>query len=391
MSAALISIGQINEMLADRLEELLPALIGGRAVKGEWIAQSTRDGGIGDSLSVALRGAKRGQWYHHAAGVGGDPLGLVNYCRFGNADMKAAFKWSRDFLGGTIEPETEKARELRLQRAAGLRRKEEREEAARRGSARWHFLFDPETVAGWRGTPAWHYLNNRTAGMLDKLGHVPGCIRFHPALFNAQLTMDRNRPVKLPAMIAAIVNAQGDMIALHRTWLVKRGAGDDSWDRLRADDASQTSDKKELKGKKALASYRGGTIRLWAGRRINMDTGEVKLGVQWPRLGPGSSIMLCEGIETGLSLALAMPERRIVTTVSVDGFADVVLPPCFARVTIAADRDEKNERQHAATQAALERAKHAHAQAGRHCSVIYPPEGIDDWNTALKRAAERVA
>jgi hypothetical protein len=213
-----------------------------------------------------------------------------------------------------------------------------------------------------------------------------------PELLNSQLSTP-NAPIKLPAMVTAIVNAQGEQIALHRTWLVQREEGDDTtWDRLRPEDAISrfsmaTTDRKELKGKKVLGSYRGGTIRLWAGNRTNVDTGEVKRGVSWPRLGPGSSIMLCEGIETGLALALAMPERRIVTTISVDGFADVDLPPVFTKVTIAADRDPENK----STAMAIERAKETHALAGRHVTVVYPPEGIDDWNTALKKIAGRAA
>lgn len=383
---AVASLDQINEALSDRIEDLCGELLGGRQSKGEWIAASTREGGIGDSLSVQLRGSKRGKWYHHAAGVGGDPLGLINYARFNNNDMKRAFAWARDFIGGKVEPETEKNRELRLRRQRAAQRREERDERNRRGKARYHFLFDEKTVADWKGTPAWEYLDNRLEGRLAELGHVPGCIRFHPGLYNSQLGRD------LPAMIAAVTNMEGEMIALHRTWLVEREDG--TWDRLRATDTGrygQTSDAKELKGKKVLGGFRGGCIRLWSGYRIHAKTGEVKLGEQWPRVAAGSQIMLCEGIETGLSLALAMKERRIVATISIDGFADIALPPCFARVTIAADRDEKNERQKAATQAAIERAKVAHASAGRHLQIVYPPEGIDDWNTALKKVVGRVA
>ena len=56
------SLDQVNEALADRLEDLLPELIGGRLVKGEWIAASTSAGGVGDSLSVQMRGGTRGMW-----------------------------------------------------------------------------------------------------------------------------------------------------------------------------------------------------------------------------------------------------------------------------------------------------------------------------------------
>jgi hypothetical protein len=383
MSPALISLDQINEALADRLEDLLPELIGGHAAKGEWIASSTRDGGLGDSLTVALRAGKRGKWYHHAAGVGGDPLGLIAYARFNN-DMKRAFAWARDFLGGKIEAETEKDRERRLQRMANARRKEERETRANIGRARYWFfqLAQPLVSEDGDRSPAWHYLNNRLTGRLEQLGHLPGCLKFMPELVNYQLFDN-----KLPALVAGAVDVHGDQVALHQTWLVKRGATDDTWDRLRADDYGRTADGKELKGKKFLGPFKGCTIRLWPGNRTHAETGEVKRGVGWPKLGPGSSIMLAEGIETGLSLALAMPERRIVCTGSIEGFVNVELPPCFSKVTIAADRDPDNK----AAAGALERAKLAHAQAGRHCSVVYPPEGTDDWNTALKQAAARVA
>lgn len=382
----LITLEQLNEALADRLEDLLPDLIGGRQVRKEWIAESTREGGLGDSLSVHLQGSKRGKWYHHATGLGGDPLGLINYAKFGNMDMKRAYAWARDFLGGKIPVETDKERELRSQRKAAALRKEKREERERAGRARyyWHHLAKPVV----KGDPAWHYLNNRLEGRLEQLGHLPGCIRFMPSLMNSQLTTSVNHPVKLPAMVTAIVNAEGEQVALHRTWLMQRGSNDSDWDRLRETDIDgRTSDGKELKGKKVLGSYRGGTIRLWAGNRVDGKTGEVKRGVSWPRLGPNSAIMLCEGIETGLALALAMPERRIVTTVSVDGFADVVLPPVFTKITIAADRDSDNK----STALAIERAKEAHALAGRALTVVYPPEGIDDWNTALKKIAGRAA
>jgi hypothetical protein len=377
------SLDQINEALADRLEDLLPELIGGGASRGEWVAASTREGGVGDSLVVALRGYKRGKWYHHAAGVGGDPLGLINYMRCNNSDMGRAIGWARDFLGGKIEPETEKDRELRAQRLRSAERKEAREERTRRHAARGVFFFNAQPLAA--GDPAWHYLNNRLAGRFAALGHLPGSLRFIAKLKNSQLG------VELPAMVASVVDGHGEMIAMHRTWLVKRGAGADSWDRLRpqdlADYGGKTTDGKELKGKKVLGKFAGGTIRLWAGTRINSDTGEVKRGQQWYQLKGQHSIMLAEGIETGLSLALAMPERRIVCTIAIEGFANIVLPRCFNQVVIAADRDPGNK----GTAGAIERAKIAHAAAGRHCTVVYPPEGIDDWNTALKEAAARVA
>lgn len=102
-----------------------------------------------------------------------------------------------------MEPETEKNRELRQRRQRAAQRKEERDERNRRGKARYHFLFDEKTVADWKGTPAWEYLDNRLEGRLAQLGHVPGCIRFHPGLYNSQLGRE------LPAMIAAVEPPNG--------------------------------------------------------------------------------------------------------------------------------------------------------------------------------------
>jgi hypothetical protein len=70
-------------------------------------------------------------------------------------------------------------------------------------------------------------------------------------LYNDQLKRE------LPAMVAAIVSADGDMMALHRTWLIKRGPTDDTWDRLREDDTARygaTADGKPLAGKKVMGS-----------------------------------------------------------------------------------------------------------------------------------------
>ena len=374
---ALITIDQLNEALSDRLEELLPELIGGAKRGKEWIAASTREGGIGDSLGVALLGYKRGKWFHHAAGVGGDPLGLIAHARC-NGDMKAAFAWARSFLGGKIPEETEKDRALRAQRLRTAERKERREQRALSGQARYEFF--QKAQSNIIGTPAGAYLDNRLGGQLARLGRMPGSLRFHPALRNSQLDRD------LPALVASIVDAQGEMIAMHRTWLVER---DGVWDRLRGgvEFEGWGKDGREVAGKKVLGKFQGGTIRLWAGESVDGETGEVRRGVGWPKLGPGASIMLAEGIETGLSLALALPARRIVCAIAIEGFAQVVLPPCFSDVTIAADRDPGNP----AAAGALDRAKQAHAAAGRTCRVVYPPEGIDDWNTALKQAAQRVA
>jgi hypothetical protein len=371
----MITLDQVNEGLADRLEELLPDLIGGTQTRAEWVAASTKQGGPGDSLIVVLRGTRRGQWYHHTAGCGGDPLGLVNYVRFANNDMKGAFRWARDWLGQGLKPESQAEREQRAKLRAIAQRRDQAQQRNRMWQERRHVrrIFFQEGELDWRDTPAWRYLDTRLCGHLAELGPIPA-IRYVPGLFNKQLER------RLPAMVAAIVNLKGEVDALHRTWLIDRGK---FWDRLRPTDAPSTADGKPLKGKKVLGSILGGSIHLWPGEHRRSD-GSVRHGLAWSKLKLGESITLAEGIETGLTLALVDRRRRVASVVSIAGFGSVILPAAFEQVVIAADRDPGN----AAAASAIERARARFGAEGRGGKVIYPPPGFDDWNSMLQRVCE---
>lgn len=375
-----MSIAAINTALNDRLEEWLPQLIGGQQHKKEWIAGSTSEGWIGDSLQVRLIGAKRGAWYHHAAGKGGDALGLYAYVR--GCSMYEAVKWAKEYLGGHVPVETGEQRARREARRKSEARKEEERQAKDASKGRWIFWQKsaPLTADPAGFGPVEKYLTERRRIPFHMLGHVPGCLRFCPDLWCEQLA--RN----LPAMVAAIVNAKGEQIALHRTWLIER---QDGWDRLREADAPKRTeigkpiglDGLPFDGKRVMGSWLGGTIRLWAGNRVDGKTGEVKRGLPWPRVAHGSSIILCEGIETGLSLAAAMKERRIVAVISSAGFASVILPECFSDVTLALDRDDDNK----VMKRVVENAVETLTAQRRAVRTVYPPEGIDDWNDFINR------
>jgi hypothetical protein len=373
---SLMTIQAINTALSDRLEEWLPQLIGGQRYRKEWVAGSTSEGWVGDSLQVRLLGPKRGAWYHHAAGKGGDALGLYAYVR--GCTMYEAVKWAKDYLGGHVPVETGEQKARREAR----RRSEEKSEQERRtkdaSKGKWIFWKKSEPLSLEKPGPVEHYLMRRRRIDLARLGRMPGCLHYCPDLWCEQL--DRN----MPAMVAAIVNLKGEQVALHRTWLVER---EDGWDRLRDFDAPKRTeigkpiglDGLPFVGKRVMGSWLGGTIRLWAGVRINKTTGEVKRGLPWPQVGHGSSIILCEGIETGLSLALAMPERRIVTTIGSAGFAAVELPDAFTDITLALDRDDDNQVMAKVVAGAVETL----TAQGRRVRKVYPPDGIGDWNDFL--------
>jgi hypothetical protein len=381
-----MTIAAINVALNDRLEEWLPHLIGGQQFRKEWVAGSTAEGWVGDSLQVRLSGAKRGQWFHHAAGKGGDALGLYAYVR--GVTMYEAVKWAKEYLGGTVPVETGEQRAKREAKRKAEQKKDAERQEKDGAKARWIFWQKSTALSAdpAKFGPVEKYLTERRRIPFAQLGHVPGCLRFCPDLWCEQWQKN------LPAMVAAIVNAEGKQVALHRTWLWER---EDGWDRCRDFDAPKRNelgkpiglDGLPFDGKRVMGSWMGGTIRLWAGNRVDTKTGEVKRGVSWPRVPMGSRIILCEGIETGLSLAAAMPERRIVAAIASAGFGSVVLPEAFSDVTLALDRDDDNKVMKKVVANAVETLT---AQQ-RTVRAIYPPEGIDDWNDFINRRKGKAA
>lgn len=88
--------------------------------------------------------------------------------------------------------------------------------------------------------------------------------------------------------------------------------------------------------------------------------------------------MIGEGIETCLSIALACPELRVLSAVSLGNMARITLPAAVRRVILAADNDG------AGTPAAeaLQRAIDHFAREGREVRVARSPVG-NDFNDAL--------
>lgn len=361
----------LNAALAARLHQWLPSVIGGGEYRGVWRAGHLKDGGLGSSLQVDLKSGD-GRWYHHPESIGGDPLGLIAYAK--GKSMKDAWAIGLEIVGGQL-PEITEADRLRAQKA-----REERERAAaetrQRNARNARRILFGECRKELLGTPVEFYLGARGIN-LRKLGRPVRSLYFHPALEHYGLRR------KFPAMVAAIVGQDGQTIAIHRTWLIQRRDG--RWDRLREDvDGGE--------GKLTLGSYRdaGGCVRLWAGERVNPDTGEVLKGRTWRAELPDASITLVEGIENGLSIVQARPAWRVAVCVALGGLASVWLPPCFKSVTLAGDNDPDNR--HALQ--GFARAIETHRNAGRDVRDLRPPVHFKDWNDMLlgkRKRGERAA
>jgi hypothetical protein len=156
----------------------------------------------GKSLYVHLSGARAGRWQDAATGEFGDALDLVAACVCRD-DKRTAYAWACVWLGHDAVPQTQRA--PTRANAATVDLDDER----RRHAALQLYL---EAQASLAGTPAWHYLAHRGIELAE-LGRQPRALRFHPML--------PHRPSgrAFPALIAAICNADGALIAIHRTWL----------------------------------------------------------------------------------------------------------------------------------------------------------------------------
>ncbi|MBR0647417.1 hypothetical protein, partial [Plastoroseomonas hellenica] len=92
-------IADINAALAPWIADIARDLVG--AAPSGRSRQSLRFRSRG-SLSVAIAGPERGQWYDHEAGIGGDPLGLIAHLR--RCTMRDALDWARRWSGGAVAP-----------------------------------------------------------------------------------------------------------------------------------------------------------------------------------------------------------------------------------------------------------------------------------------------
>jgi hypothetical protein len=338
-----------NDQVRSIAQELLP---NGREECGYWRTGSIADE-AGQSLAVTLTGPDRGMWCDHACrGTpqgGGDIIQLVEQAAFrGNRGEAIAWLKSRLGLDGLDPGRLRKMQAEAAQQREDLARsaEEEREKKRRQALGMWLRAKPIE------GTPVEHYLRGRGIDF-DRLGRMPGCLAFDPELYCKEAGR------KLPAMVAAVVDLTGRHIATHRTWLAPDGRG--GWTKADLEEP-----------KKVLGRFMGGFIPLWKGAAAGKSMAE---------LPAGTDVWASEGIEDGLSAAMAKPEIRVIAAVTLGNLGAIALPENVGRFLIIGQRDT-----HPKTLEALERAIGAQQDGGREVWLTPPPAGgFKDVNEALMR------
>lgn len=178
-----------------------------------------------------------------------------------------------------------------------------------------------------QGTLAEVYLSSRGI-----VGQLPKALRFHAACWHGPTAK------RYPAMIAAI---QGNRLpAVHRTYLRSDGSGKADIERPKA----------------MLGATAGAAVRLSEARE---------------------QLVVCEGIETGLSLSNGLLDAPacVWAALSTSGMRGLSLPPRAGQLTIASDGDK------AGREAANVLAERANA-LGWQVTLLPAPEGLD-WNDVL--------
>lgn len=350
-----ISIDELKELANGQCRSIVTHLLpNGRENCGFWETSSIEDIRTGNySLKVNLSGASRGQWTDFGAPKGtreraGNILQLVAAVKFGH-NIGEALKWVRSWLQlDGLDPSrlaTEKAK-ARKAAKANLAQAAEKAEKNRRRALQLYLSAEPlpgtlaESYLCWRG------IDLRAAALA-----APGSLKFQAACYCAETQS------KIPAMVAAVVNLEGRHIATHRTYLAPDGKGKAT----------------VLEAKKALGKYQGGFIPLWKGEH-DCAMGE---------LPPGTRIYVSEGIEDGLSVALADPSLRVIAAISLSNLGALELP-ATCPIYILGQRDEKMRaiESFAAAVAKLQ-------EKGHEVFLIYPPHGVKDYNELLTRDGAR--
>lgn len=339
-----------NSQVRTIASELLP---NGREECGYWRTGSIADE-PGQSLAVTLSGPDQGMWCDYAAakgtpGAGGNILQLTAEAAF-RGDIGQAIQWLKSKLGlDDLSPDRLRkvqAEAVEQAKKNDLTAAEAAEQKRRKALGLW--------IRGIpiAGTPVEAYLGGRGID-LSRLARPPGAIVFHPEVWNVEAQR------KLPAMLAAIVLRRRH-VATHRTWLAPDGKG--GWT------------KADLEApKKVLGGFRGGYIPLSKGacHKTLED------------IDPGVDVWASEGIEDGLSAAIAKPDERFIAGVTLGNLGEILLPDQMGRLMLIGQRDEKLK-----AQEALERAIGAQQERGREVWLTPPPAGgFKDVNEALMREA----
>ena len=340
---------EIARRLERRAEAVARALLPRGQVskcKGFWEVGS----GQGKSLKVHISGDRVGKWADFAIdGKSGDMLDLIQEVE--GLSKFDAIQWAKRYLGIESGPPPSPADRAARDRRRAEQEAAEAEEAARRAAEVEQSKLSKQerALALWRSaesaTKSPVELYYRARGIP---GAPPKTIRYLRRCYHAPSGL------WLPAAIAAVQGPdrldkdgkmRGPIVAVHRTFL----------------DLTRPRKADVEPNKMMLGEVSNGCVRLTAA---------------------ASKMILCEGIETGLSIK-ARSLSAVWCALSVGGMVRAWIPDHVTDLTLAVDGDRvASSAWMEARLAAVER----HRRPGRVIRIHEPPPGMD-WNDVAQQRA----
>jgi hypothetical protein len=322
----LLSAGELACRLSRHVEAVCRHYLkAGRKEGRYWLVGDT-SGAPGRSLYVRLSGPESGKgaaghWTDAATDEHGDLLDLIALNR-ALTSVRDAMDEARAFLSLPLPASPSPARSTPAPRGSS--------DAARR-------LFAMSRPIA--GTLANAYLRQRG---IDPAVVDVGALRFHPRCYYRESDDAPTRT--FPALIAAATDRAGRVTGVHRTWLDPQHAGEK---------APVTSPRR------AMGDLLGSGVRFG----MHADT-------------PLSILAAGEGLETIMSLRMAMPGMPMIAGLSANHLAALLLPSSLGRLYIAIDADRAGRR-------GMERLSRRARDSGIEVLTLSPRLG--DFNEDLRR------
>lgn len=359
-----LSLRELRAMLQPRIREILARLAPGGhyTAKTYTVKNPARKDRSAGSFVIWIRGSAAGAYRDyagHSSDDKGDIIDLISYLQNRGKDKKFARAWAEDFLGLKRMAPDELAAARRAASQANERRISAEAEAQRRKRRRAFDLW-MRAQRDLAGTLAEAYFAGRGVPLAEIAGFEHGEVRFVRALeywkgaewrtVNGRLEKARPGP-EFPAIVSAIRSPKGEVTAVHCTFL-----------------DPQTARKAPVaRPKLMLGDVQCGVIRVARGSSGLTAEEAAAAGVAGP-------LVITEGLEDALSIALAVPEARVWAATSLGNLANVPVDhACVESVTIAADNDWAKPQ--AVEQ--LARAEEALAAHGKPVTVMRAHHGKD--------------
>lgn len=306
--------GVVKERLQAAIFDLLRELkLTGKRSGIYWLcANPTRHDRHAGSMWVIVSG-NVGVWKDEATGDTGDVFKLIGYIN-GIADNRELMRWCLSFLGD--DPALDrKALERRSRAPRKTQEQVDAEEAARVEEARRKALgLWLNAKKDWRASVVETYFRTARGLDLSPLTHLPGAVRWLP---DHDATDSKTGEVEsFPCILTAMTLPNGSFGAVHRTW-IRHDGSDKAW---------------VSPPRKIWPSFTGCVMRVAKGIPRHTPEQAAKKGISGP-------VVITEGLEDALTVAVSMPEIRVWAAGTLGNIAHVPALPCVSEFIVLRDND----------------------------------------------------